>query len=108
MPTYLLLLYMTFGILASIVLPILSVTVQEITKPQIEHSTWQARLRRLWKKSKKYVLIGLFSLLTATILLALYQNTLDPNDTVGLIDTWNEAVIYGYMYDSTMQKFRGF
>ena len=105
MSTVSLILYMSLGIIASVVLPLLSVAVQEIVRPEIEHATWKAKARRLWKRNRKYIIVGAFSLVTAAILLAFHQSTV-PENGQGIIDTWAEAFIYGYMYDSTLQKIR--
>jgi hypothetical protein len=73
------------GILISVVLPILRKLL--IPTP--------GDPRGLWDRIKLYVLWGIFSLLTALLVVAFLGNTLSD---------WKAALIAGYAWDSTMQK----
>jgi hypothetical protein len=94
---------MTLGVLISIVLPVLSGLVRELGQSDVERHDLGGTLKRVWKRSRKYVVLGMFSLITAGVLLAIYKASI-PANQVGIIDNWAKAFLYGYAYDSTIQK----
>jgi len=98
-----LLAFTALGILASIVLPILSRAVRQLTRPDVEQHSLKRRLRRLWRTARPYVLVGLFSVVTGAVVLAVYKTTVPPGQP-GLVNSWSRAFLYGYTYDSTLQK----
>ncbi len=98
--------YMAFGVVTSVLLPILTRFVRNVMQTNIElhgaHGIW----RRIWRQTSKYVYVGLFSLLTAVLLLAFVKATSSANQSM-LIDTWGKAFISGYAWDSTLQRIAG-
>ena len=95
--------FMALGVLTSIVLPILSGLVRELGQSNIERHGLGGTLKRVWKHSRKYVFLGLFSIVTSGVLLAIYKASIPANQS-GIIDNWAKAFLYGYAYDSTIQK----
>jgi len=95
--------YMALGVLISIVLPILAGFVREFIRSDIERHSLSGRFKKLWRSTRNYVTIGLFSFVTAGVLFAFYRASLLPGQA-GLIDNWAKAFLYGYAYDSTIQK----
>lgn len=100
------LIYMTLGIAVSVILPSLAAAVRQYFQPKVETHGVKSNLRKLWRFSRPYLYLGLFSVITAAILLAAYRVSL-PVGQPGVIDTWAKAFLYGYAYDSTMQKLLG-
>ncbi len=96
-------LYMALGVLTSILLPFVASFVREFTRTDIERHSFSGRIKRFWRSARKYVIIGLFSFMTAGVVLAVYRASLSPGQS-GLIDNWAKAFLAGYAYDSTIQK----
>jgi len=89
MPFWYVYMFSVFGILISIALPILRESIPG------------GKLRgfaELWEIIKPYLVIGLFSLLTALLVVAFTQGTLTD---------WKAALLAGYAWDSTIQKLKG-
>lgn len=82
------------GIVVSIVLPILRTML-----PRPPDANKQGGQRGfavvLWEAAKPYVIVGLFSLLTGLLIVAL---------TAGTLQDWRAALLAGYAWDSTLQK----
>lgn len=78
------------GILISILLPILR---SELPKPPDPKMTKSER----WEQLKPYIFTAAFSMLSAILIVANFETKME----------WNEALIAGYAWDSTMQKMRG-
>lgn len=97
------LLYMTLGIAVSVVLPSLSAVVRQFFQPKVETHGAKSGFTKFWRFARPYVYLGLFSVVTAGVLLAAYRVSL-PVGQPGVIDTWAKAFLYGYAYDSTIQK----
>jgi hypothetical protein len=82
-----------FGVVISIVLPILR---QMLPKPKVEAlARTKSRAEKIWEISKPYVITGVFSLLVSVVIVALLGDT---------INTWQKAFLAGYTADSTLQK----
>jgi hypothetical protein len=50
---------------------------------------------KYWEIAKPYVATGIFSLIAAVLVVALME---------GQLDSWQTALLAGYMWDSTLQK----
>jgi len=98
-----LILLTALGVLVSIVFPILSKYVREFTGQKVEEHGAKDNLNKFWLLIKPYVMTGLFSLVTAAIVLAFYKSNLQPAQT-GFINNGWAAFLYGYTWDSTIQK----
>jgi hypothetical protein len=73
------------GIVISIVLPILRKSLPTPKPAGVG----------IWSIAKPYLAVGIFSLLTAVLILALVGDTLKD---------WRGAILAGYAWDSTLQK----
>jgi hypothetical protein len=82
------------GVVVSIVLPPLSVYVRSYFK-RLEPSAASAETPRWLIALKPYALLGLFSVITAVMVLAAVGDR---------VTTWQQALIAGYAWDSTLQK----
>jgi hypothetical protein len=78
------------GIVISVVLPILR---QFLPKPPIIGGV--AAVDQTRTVVKQYLVLGIFSLLTALVIMAFASS---------LLDTWKAALLAGYAWDSTLQK----
>lgn len=76
------------GIVISIVLPILRAM---LPKPPTA-----AAAVSLWQTVKPFVVVGLFSALAASLIVAFAGDNLD----------WKSALLAGYAWDSTLQRIR--
>jgi hypothetical protein len=74
------------GIAVSILIPILR---RLLPKPG------PAGVAGFWKKIKPYFVVGVFSLLTAILIVAFLGDSLQD---------WRAAILAGYTWDSTLQK----
>lgn len=74
------------GIAVSILIPILK---RLLPKPE------PAGVAGFWKKLKPYIWVGVFSLLTAVLIVAFLGDSLQD---------WRAAILAGYAWDSTLQK----
>jgi hypothetical protein len=82
------------GILISIVLPILRGLLPKPPPPPTAAAA-PTFLTALWDLAKPYLVVGLFSLLTALLIIALAGDALIDQKT---------ALLAGYAWDSTLQK----
>ena len=98
-----LLMFTALGILVSIVLPILSKSVRQFVRSDVEQHGKKRGFKKFWRMIRPYVLVGLFSLVTATVVLAVYKSNLPPEQP-GFVSSWSQAFLYGYTYDATLQK----
>ena len=87
--------FCALGVLISILLPIIR---EAIPKPQGKTAGIEAIVPRIWKITKPYLALGLFSLIVALLLVAFLKDQ--------LID-WRAALLSGYAADSTLQKLKG-
>ena len=87
------------GIIISVILPILR---QSLPKPATAgfaaHVSEGSRLGRFWTVAWPYLALGLFSALSAFLIVASVGNSL--ND-------YRAALLAGYAWDSTLQKLKG-
>jgi hypothetical protein len=85
------------GIVVSIILPILR---QSLPRPAnaSERGEAESFLIRIWHAAKPYLIVGVFSLITALLIVALGGDTFKD---------WKLAFLAGYAWDSTLQKARG-
>jgi hypothetical protein len=83
--------FVALGVTVSIVLPLIRALVP---RPKVAAADWRGAL---WGKCRPYVITAVFSLIVAALLMAFL-----PPDT---IDTWRTALLAGYGFDSTLQKF---
>jgi hypothetical protein len=113
--------YCAVGVILSIIIPVLSKVVKEAIKewdrsgpPPGLHALPQPKgitgiiprafgaiargIRIIWPTIRPYVIIGAFSLAVAMVIIAFI------GDKLG---TWQEALIAGYLWDSTIQKITG-
>ncbi len=88
-------LYCSLGVIISVILPILR---QALPAPKGGTAGVMAILPRVWEKTKPYVALGIFSILTSLLLLAFAGDT---------IKDWRAALLVGYAWDSTLQKLKG-
>ena len=79
-------LFTALGIAISIMLPILRRLLPKGAPAGVEG---------VWDKMKRYVLVGVFSLLTALLIVAFVGDALQD---------WRVAILAGYAWDSTLQK----
>lgn len=86
-------LYCVLGILISIVLPILRALLPR-PAPGDADST-RSLVSEFWVQARPYLAVGLFSLLTGLLIVALTWETLAD---------WRAALLAGYAWDSTLQK----
>ncbi|MCI0355881.1 MAG: hypothetical protein L0099_12700 [Acidobacteria bacterium] len=82
------------GILISLALPVLSAYVKEIFRPD---GPLVASVG-LWQYAKPYVVTSLFALTTALLILAYIVKS------GGRITSWAEGLLYGFAWDSILQK----
>ena len=87
------------GIVISVLLPILWAFVSRSLKPTLGPGggveiMWGV----FWQAIKPYVALGVASLLTAILIVALAGDSLQD---------YRAALLAGYAWDSTLQKFRG-
>jgi hypothetical protein len=90
-------LYLLFvaGILLSILLPVAKKWVKAAQDPGAEHG-----IGEVLKIIKPYALAGIGSAVIGfALLLLFYQTSTEPEKT-----TWFNAMLYGYAWDSTLQK----
>lgn len=80
------------GIVISIVLPILRAL---LPKPPVAAAAPPKFLVALWNYAKPYLVVGVFSLLTAFLIIMLTGDT---------VTTFKGGVLAGYLWDSTLQK----
>ena len=76
------------GVVISVALPFIRALVP---KPNVSLDR-----KEFWKKIRPYVATGIFSLLTALLIVAGMGKQLD---------SWGAALLAGYTWDSTLQKF---
>ncbi len=88
-------LFCSLGVIMSVLLPILR---QALPSPKGGTAGVMAILPRLWAKSKPYVALCFFSILTSLLLLAVAGDT---------VKDWRVALLVGYAWDSTLQKLKG-
>ncbi len=81
--------FCVLGILVSILLPIVKTMLPAGAAAQ--SLTWSDR----WQQAKPFMAIGIFSLLTALLIIAF---------TWGTLKDWRAALLAGYAWDSTLQK----
>ena len=77
------------GVAISVVLPIIRKNLPTAGKVSTQ-STWDV--------AKPIVMVGLFSLITALLLVAFLKDQLQD---------WRAALLAGYAWDSTLQKLKG-
>lgn len=82
------------GVFISIMLPLLRALLPRpkaaaLARKKISYGT------RVWNFVKPYVYTGIFSLVVAILILAIFGDT---------IDTWQKSLLAGYTADSTLQK----
>jgi len=84
------------GILISVILPIIRRSLPESTGGG-GLASGESWLTRVWGVARPYLVIGLFSALTALLIVAFLGQQLTE---------WRAALLAGYAWDSTMQKLR--
>jgi len=82
------------GIVISVVLPILRAL---LPKPPAAAAAPPTFLAALWEQAKPYLILGVFSLLTAILIIALTGDT---------VKGFKAGLLAGYLWDSTLQKIR--
>ena len=80
------------GIVISIVLPILRAL---LPRPPVAAAAPPKFMVALWNYAKPYLVVGVFSLLTAFLIIALTGET---------VNTFKAGLLAGYLWDSTLQK----
>lgn len=80
------------GIVISIVLPILRAL---LPRPPGAAAAPPKFLVALWNYAKPYLVVGVFSLLTAFLIIALTGDT---------VNDFKAGLLAGYLWDSTLQK----
>ena len=85
----------TAGVLVSVLLPPLSIYVRALFPQRQTPAAGLAAVPSWIAALKPYALLGLFSLITALMVLAALGDK---------VATWREAIIAGYAWDSTLQK----
>jgi peptidoglycan/LPS O-acetylase OafA/YrhL len=80
----------------SVLLPILRKSLPRFAEGTLVEDTTASRLRRI---ARPYVVVGAFSLAVALLVLAITA----PQGTN--IEHWWQALLTGYVSDSTLQKF---
>lgn len=84
------------GIVISIMLPILRRFLPKVPiLRRLLPKGAPAGVEGVWDKMKPYVLVGVFSLLTALLIVAFVGDALQD---------WRVAILAGYAWDSTLQK----
>lgn len=88
------------GVVLSIIIPVLARAVREqfYMGGPAELSGLRILARASWRVMRPYLLLGAFSLVVALLIIAVAGETLR---------TWESALIAGYLWDSTLQKFAG-
>jgi hypothetical protein len=96
--------FCALGVLISVLLPIVrnniplqGAGVGDAGRRLTRSERIVAILRRVWIVSKPFVFVGLFSVLTAFIVILFLLETLTD---------WKAAVLAGYAWDSTVQKLK--
>lgn len=87
--------FVALGVIASIMIPVLLKAV-----PGAGLLPGETFWSRLWKVAKPYVALGIVSLLIGLVILAIFEQQDEP------LNVWWEALLAGYVADSTLQKFR--
>lgn len=88
-------LWLVLGIIISLVLPILSAQVKQIFAPAIGPAI---SMTSLWQQAKPFIVTSLFAILTAVVILASIVKS------GGSISSWADALLYGFAWDSILQK----
>jgi hypothetical protein len=88
------LLWIVAGILISLVLPVLSAYVKEIFRP----GGPLLASAGLWQYAKPYLVTSIFALTTALLILAYIVKS------GGKVESWAEGLLYGFAWDSILQK----
>ncbi len=87
------------GVATSILLPVLVRSVQAEFRAAVPATRGGSALPRIlaaaWPYMRKYLILGVFSLLTGVLLAAAVGDA---------ISTWQAAFVTGYAWDSTIQK----
>jgi hypothetical protein len=88
------------GVVLSVIIPILAKAVRQqfdVGGPA-DVSGIGLFWRAVWQSSRRYIVLGSFSLAVALLIVALVGDTLK---------TWQTALVAGYLWDSTLQKIVG-
>jgi len=88
-------LYCVLGVVISVILPILR---QFLPKTRQVRGGKNQILQYLWGVAKPYLVLGVFSCVVSLLLLAFAGDA---------IKDWRAALLIGYAWDSTLQKFKG-
>ena len=83
--------FCVLGILISIALPIVRTMLPPAPGATLNALTLSDR----WQQARPFVAIGIFSVLTALLIIAF---------TRGSLGDWRAALLAGYAWDSTLQK----
>lgn len=87
------------GVILSILIPVLAEAVRQLFNTGEPAGIGRMRLLRLiWRRSRPYAVLGVFSLAVALLIVAFLGDALK---------TWQSALIGGYLWDSTLQKIAG-
>src|SRR5580698_3581503 len=88
------------GVVLSIVIPVLSGVLRRkfSTGGAATLTSLGSLLNSIWRVAKPYVSLGAFSLAVSVLIVAFLGKS---------ITTWQEALIAGYLWDSTLQKISG-
>lgn len=87
-------LFCVVGVMISILLPILR---QALPRPANSVAGIDGILPRIINTAKPYMALGLFSLVVAALVLAVFYDSLTD---------WRAAILAGYTADSTLQKLK--
>ncbi len=86
--------WILIGIIVSLSLPVLSAEVRTIFKTEVT----EIAAPQFWYILKPYLVTSIFAMLTALVLLASIVRS------GGKINSWADALLYGFAWDSILQK----
>ena len=81
------------GVVISVILPILRAL---LPGPPTGNSRWE-KAKAIWLAARPYIVLGVFSLVSALLIVAASGETLKD---------WRAALLAGYAWDSTLQKLK--
>ncbi|GJD17636.1 hypothetical protein RIVM261_025920 [Rivularia sp. IAM M-261] len=92
--------WVVVGILISVLMPVFVKWMKDIREDTSKSvGDW---IKKAWELAKPYVKAMLGSMVLGLFVLAIYRAGLGGDK---VIDTWAKALLYGYTWDSTFQKF---
>ncbi len=91
------LVFVALGVVASVMIPVL---LAAVPKPPAGRGGFGGFLKRAWEIGKPYLALAVLSILVGLLVLAFFEAQDEP------LKVWWQALLAGYVSDSTLQKIR--